>query len=320
MTVYCRWVRPCLFLIAVLSIAASPLVRGQPDQSRDRDRVLEFLAWCQEVMPERGAIVVEYVSDATVRGSTAVYTTTCGFDASSGAWFKVTPSGSGGRTAAGVPFSGGTTHDSTLVVETPWGMPVLGIADRLPMAFLRFFVDEPDHIKSIAQSATGNWTVGYHQPGPDEHARPLGFVEIAPSGKVVRSWTDDPHERRSVEYVYDDRSPEGFPVAVQVGGAMMLRVTSVEYNSAGLDDVFTMERAEAFAREAFLKVETERQARRAGYITTETGEWVRESATPKVPATYGDSGVMRWRWPLLVAGAAVTLMALIEIWRRRSSR
>ncbi len=291
---------------------------AQPGQPEYRSATqASFLEWAEEVLPDQGSIIVEMQSMAIRHGVQSVYRTVCGFDAKTGAWFVVTPAESGGRTSSRTGYSGGNASGSTKANDESWSMPVIGVADRLPVAFLSFLTEQPERIQSVTRTATDGWIVGYRQVRPVGFPGPTAFLEFDQEGLARRWWQDDADDSREKNFVYSEESPDGFPVPADSGDLLRLIPERISFYPDGRPDLFEMDRVEDLTRETYLRVETTRQAQRSGYSRSADGEWVRDTSTSRQESRYGGRATQRWRWPLLGVGFLLFLVAGVEVWRRR---
>lgn len=273
----------------------------------------EFAAVVEQALPNRGSVIAVYEpTSQTVYGRTTV-----GFDAQSRAWFFASWKSAIGRDPSGKSYR--SQGESPQLVDWASGESLggLGIADYIPIGYLDFLRANPQAITSLERTSSGAWLVWYSQPGLESLA-PSG-VEIDPTGTPVRRWREDPKDRRESEFLYSPESPPGFPLAMSWGSETQSVprpvLTHVEFHANGNPALFERSAVESTAIDNRVIVETKRQAIAAGFTRNEDGTWNPPDQTKVKP--YSGDDLRAYRWPLVLAGVTLVVLAGFEIVRRR---
>ncbi|MCW5776690.1 MAG: hypothetical protein KIS87_09650 [Phycisphaeraceae bacterium] len=274
----------------------------------------EFQAFTAAVLPDRGSVVAVYEpASATSYGRYTV-----GFDAESGAWFVASWKSSIGRAPDRIAYKSDTK--SGAIHEWADGAEIgpIGVADYFPFAYLAFFMERPDSIVSLTRTESNGWIVRYVQPGLE--GMPENAVEFNGAGLPVRRWREDPNDRRDSAFNYAASFPSGFPIVQNWGlkpGSQVSgpRLVHVEFHERGNPALF--ERAAVHNTEIDNRaiVETRRQASIAGFTRNDDGTWNPPDQAKIRP--YSGDDLRSYRWPLVLAGVTLVVLAGFEIVRRR---
>lgn len=195
-------------------------------------------------------------------------------------------------------------------VKQERGQSALSVAGAILVARLAVLVDKPELIESVERLPGGGWVVAHHLPGRDDW--PLLYSEISADGVLVRTWQDDPNDPREREYEVWPDSPPGFPLSTGHGRR---EVKHVEFFEEGNPSLFEAENISQIAYDNRVIVQKQARAASAGFRRGEGGEW--EPPADRDVEPYAGEGLGRLRWPLIVGGGVLILLAAFEIIRRR---
>lgn len=302
--------------VRVTSVCVVQIASPAPGQDMHEDPASgviegkqEFLAWCEATVPRAGSVVAVYGrADGTSQVSV-------GLDAGSRAWFSATDRAWAGRTASGQVFRG-QPGEADLGASTGMRGTPIGVADYIPAGYLYHFMEAPDTIRGVHAESDGGWTVVYQAAAAPN--RPLAEIRFDGRGRVERSWLRDETDRRERAVVYDSNdNGSGFALATGVGAQGDRVVLEVQRDPMGVrPTAFEAARVESVARGLAIEIQTANAAKRLGYERGEDGGWELLGDGPS--ADYHGQEILRWRWPVLVAGGLLVVIGGIEIWRRRS--
>ncbi len=300
--------------LTMLALVVVADAQQTPRAAVSENDLREFLGLLDSTLPARGSLVAVYEPAS----STSHGRYTVGFDAESGAWFIASWKSSIGRSPDGVSYK--SDAKSGLIQDWPGGDTVgpIGVADYFPFAYLAFFRERPAAITSLARTPAGGWVVNYIQPGLE--GMPENAIEIDADGLPVRRWREDPKDRRESSFDYADTFPAGFPLVRGWGASPVPQVTGptlvhIEFHQQGNQALF--DRSSVYNTEIDNRaiVETRRQANIAGFTRNEDGTWNPPDQTKVKP--YSGDDLRAYRWPLVLAGVTLVVLAGFEIVRRR---
>lgn len=294
----------------------------------------DLAAFLQRVVPERGSIRLRYEARQPKSFSKSVF----GFDAATGAYFRV---GAGhllgittdGNGYSGAAIVGGTKRD----IDSGSTTTSDHTADRvLSIARLIELKKHPERIESVQPrepARGGGFTVVLvcyaGLPGLAPGARLHKVMksdnqrlrlEIDGKGRIVASeWLDRAWGGR-YEPQWKENSPPGFWVVERfpwnfkpLTDANAIDLVALEFDPNGNPAWFDRQAVERMAEQAETKYEAKPIIAKHSDPEPTTGELLAMGMFKKGDALGG------YRWPLVGAGATVTALAALACWRRRVS-
>lgn len=301
----------------VLTCAPPPTQGNQPtriEQSAIPVAEPELRAMIERVLPKRGSVVAVFEPADPTRFAR----TTVGYDAASGAWFMATWQGYRGRDPSGTAFQGDASSTAPRPEASDENRPPVPLADYMPFVLLTYLREEPERVRSVEERSDATWLVTFSMPGPGD--RPPWIVELSPDGLPFRLYQDAPTDPRETRFEYHAESPPGFPIVAARSvdarsASYSVPLGHVEFFPDGNPALFESSAVAAVCVDNRAIVEMRRQASTAGFTRNEDGTWNPPDQTKVKP--YSGDDLRAYRWPLVLAGATLVVLAGFEIVRRR---
>ncbi len=177
--------------------------------------------------------------------------------------------------------------------------------------------ERPESIQSVEHRPDGSWTVSWRPPPLYGTEFPVCYVVVSAEGVLLQRWQDAPHDRRETTFQYSTDSPRGFPLASRYGpSGAELALVRVEFFPEGNLAPFSQGSVAEHCYENSAVVQLKQQALAAGFPPE--GDRSGPGGHP-TPVPFAGRQLRGLRWPLVVAGAILVLLAAIEVYRRRSA-
>lgn len=239
--------------------------------------------------------------------------TFAGFDPASGAWFFANQESAIGRDPQGVAYY---VAGDAIQLDPAFSPLPYHIGTILPAAILAAIHEEPDVVQDVRKERK-NWIVRYAVSHNNSSSTPVKVIFIAEfnekNGRMIRHERDHETDRRAVDFEVSGNETVSEP---QLGVLPGFRL-SFEAIAEGGD--FQQNNAVSRVRDASVRTQQRLTALAAGYTEDQPGVWIPPSGhAPSVP--YVNQPVSRLRMPLVVGGALVVTIVLVEVVRRRSTR
>lgn len=296
------WFRVCPLIWALASMPAS----AQPA----RDKYVEaFLGFARSVAPRKGTITVEREAGGDAFGRSVV-----GLDAATGAWFSASNREYLGRSASGYAFEGDPLGEGPVPRVRPWGAPMLGTGSEIPFAYVLSALEDPAILRWAEPHEEGGWRFAIAIPSTAPEERLLE-VTVDRSGRPVMVQAEG-RAARELEYLPEAIGPLGV-VKNKAHDQIIGRRYTVQVMPDGRPELFEPEVVHEVAKDCYYRVEVKKRARSAGFVQADgTTGW---ASAQTEAAPYAGRSVGAYRWPLIVGGALVVVLAGLEMWRRKRS-
>lgn len=278
-----------------------------------------FQRLLESVLPRTGSFIAVY---EPVKAK-AYGRTTIGFDAATGAWFRAGWAGDSaatGRDPQGFGFVTAARKDSGRPHE-PWPPSPLPAATYFPSATLYYLAAHAEAIRSVQHGLDGNWVISWELPAGSAKMFPTQVLVVSADGLLSKRWQEDPNDRREESFEFAPDSPSGFPIlasraapspAAPRGGTALAHI---EFFSKGNPGLFSQESVAEICYDNSVIVQMKERAQAAGL----SGDNDPASSQGSPVVSFTGRQWSRLRWPLVFSGAILVVLAMIEMYRRRSA-